>query len=238
MGVPPTLCLNTLQERNTAMTNSIYFQYVSKYERWYYSIINKAQGQLRSKTEDVYYESHHIIPKSLGGVDSEENLVLLTYREHLLCHWLLYKFNESENKAKMAHAFWSMCQLVNDNHRRVPPLHTLESARQAHIKALSEKMSGENNPMFGRAGFGGKKHSKEHIEKITGSGNPMFGRTHNEEARKRISESSKRLKDKPKSNTMRSKLSNTATGRKRRYLDDGSWTWEYPHLDVKIDHRK
>jgi hypothetical protein len=27
---------------------------------------------------------------------------------------------------------------------------------------------------------------------------------------------------------MSSKLSETAKGRKRKYLEDGSWTWEYP----------
>lgn len=27
------------------------------------------------------------------------------------------------------------------------------------------------------------------------------------------------------------KLSKTSTGRKRKYLPDGSWTWEYPKKD-------
>lgn len=29
-----------------------------------------------------------------------------------------------------------------------------------------------------------------------------------------------------------SKLSNTVTGRKRKYLPDGSWTWEYPNKNA------
>lgn len=208
------------------MTNGIYSQYTSKYERWYYSIINKAKSQLRSRNDEVYYEGHHIIPKSLGGVDVEENMVLLTYREHLLCHWLLYRFNEGENKAKMAHAFWSMCKLINVHHQRVPPLRILEFARQAHIKALSEKMSGQGNPMFGRSGFGGKKHSKEHVEKISGSGNFMFGKTHTEEAREKISSSLKGKKRKPFSDETRRKMSENAKRRKKKILPDGSWTWE------------
>lgn len=205
--------------------------YKSKYERWYYNIIAKAKCQSRSKSGDVYYEGHHIIPRSLGGDDSDENLVLLTYREHLLCHWLLYKFNEGENKAKMAYAFWAMCQLVNDHHQRVPPLRVLESARQSHIKELSKKMSGEGNPMYGsEGGFFGNKHTEEHKQKISGSGNGMYGKTHSETARQKIATASKLRKGETKSNSMRSKLSKTVKGRKRKYLEDGSWTWEYPSI--------
>jgi len=36
-----------------------------------------------------YYESHHILPKCLNGTDADDNKVLLTPREHYLCHKLL-----------------------------------------------------------------------------------------------------------------------------------------------------
>lgn len=38
-----------------------------------------------------YFEKHHIIPKSLGGSNEQNNLVRLTYREHYIAHWLLTK---------------------------------------------------------------------------------------------------------------------------------------------------
>ena len=38
-----------------------------------------------------YYEKHHIIPRCLNGSNDKDNLVLLTAREHYLCHWLLWK---------------------------------------------------------------------------------------------------------------------------------------------------
>ena len=41
--------------------------------------------------EDGYYERHHIIPKCIGGDNSSENLVYLSFREHYLAHYLLYK---------------------------------------------------------------------------------------------------------------------------------------------------
>ena len=38
-----------------------------------------------------YYETHHILPKCMGGLDDKDNLVLLTGREHYIAHWLLTK---------------------------------------------------------------------------------------------------------------------------------------------------
>ena len=40
---------------------------------------------------DGYYEFHHIIPKCMGGNNNQDNLVLLTMREHLFAHLLLVK---------------------------------------------------------------------------------------------------------------------------------------------------
>lgn len=40
---------------------------------------------------DHYYELHHILPRSLGGTDSANNLIWLTYREHFIAHMMLYK---------------------------------------------------------------------------------------------------------------------------------------------------
>jgi hypothetical protein len=37
------------------------------------------------------YEIHHIVPKCIGGCDSDFNLVKLTYREHFIAHKLLCK---------------------------------------------------------------------------------------------------------------------------------------------------
>jgi hypothetical protein len=76
------------------------------YNKIYLSIIRHAKSQTRSKCLG-YYESHHIIPKSLGGSNKKENLVLLTAREHFLCHYLLVKMHKN-NKLyynKMLHAF-------------------------------------------------------------------------------------------------------------------------------------
>ena len=82
---------------------------LSKYTNYYFQIINSAINSKRIKSKSIYYESHHIIPKSLGGSNKIENLVLLTPREHFICHWLLTKMvNTTYEKQKMVHAFSGM----------------------------------------------------------------------------------------------------------------------------------
>jgi hypothetical protein len=62
----------------------------NKYEKWYFSIIEKARQDQRDK-KVRYFEAHHVIPRSLGGNNKRENIVLLTAREHFVCHRLLTK---------------------------------------------------------------------------------------------------------------------------------------------------
>ena len=53
----------------------------------YWSIIH---NRLHNKV-DGYVELHHIIPRSEGGPDNNDNIVVLTAREHYICHLLLAK---------------------------------------------------------------------------------------------------------------------------------------------------
>ena len=81
------------------------------YKKNYSGLIYHAKKQNRKLGDGNYYEVHHILPRSLGGKDTEENLVLLTAREHYLAHFLLWKFTTGEDKKKMLHAFrlMSLC---------------------------------------------------------------------------------------------------------------------------------
>lgn len=81
------------------------------YKKNYSGLICHAKKQNRKLGDGNYYEVHHILPRSLGGKDTEENLVLLTAREHYLAHFLLWKFTTGEDKKKMLHAFrlMSLC---------------------------------------------------------------------------------------------------------------------------------
>ena len=85
----------------------------NKYTRWYYEIIEKAKIRI---CEDVT-EKHHILPKSLGGSDTPENLVALTCKEHFICHWLLTKMTVSKEKVKMVFALRMMMNKSKKSNR-------------------------------------------------------------------------------------------------------------------------
>ena len=84
------------------------FIYHSKYYSWYTNLITKAQSADRIKGQDVYYESHHVIPVSLAGNDDNDNRVLLTAREHYIAHLLLTKCTEGQAKHSMIRAAFMM----------------------------------------------------------------------------------------------------------------------------------
>jgi hypothetical protein len=127
----------------------------NKYTNWYLSLINKAKNR---KIPQTYYEKHHIIPKSLGGSDESDNLVVLTSREHYIAHWLLTKMVSGEHKKKMCLAFFCMNTLndSNKNSKGYKSSHywftrqylTLENpAKRPEVRQkISESKMGELNP--------------------------------------------------------------------------------------------
>jgi len=80
----------------------------NKYTKWYFHLVQEAMDRNLSKSSDVYLEEHHIIPKSLGGSDNKDNLVLLTAREHYVAHRLLVKMTTKKDHQKMHMALWCM----------------------------------------------------------------------------------------------------------------------------------
>lgn len=74
------------------------------YQKIYDSIILKALNRgLNKKKLSFYTEKHHIIPKCMNGLNEDSNYVLLTGREHYLCHWLLWKTNKENTKLLCAY---------------------------------------------------------------------------------------------------------------------------------------
>lgn len=98
----------------------------------------------RCRTLDGYVEKHHVLPKSMGGDNSDTNIVNLTAREHFIAHWLLWKIHKSP---KMAMAFFAMARKGPGQNRNI-------SSRQYEIakKAMSLSKKGENNYWYGTNG--------------------------------------------------------------------------------------
>ena len=58
------------------------------YQKLHDNLIDKARNRVKP---NGYTEIHHVVPKSMGGVNNKSNLVCLTAREHFLIHWCIAK---------------------------------------------------------------------------------------------------------------------------------------------------
>jgi hypothetical protein len=125
----------------------------NKYKKWYYSIILNARKEKRIKNTLIYYEKHHIIPKCLNGTNDKENLVLLTAKEHFICHKLLCKMT---NKTKEIYLLKSAVAYFMNNTKRNLSSKYIEEARK--IQSDNKKKQIPWNK--------GIKHSEETKRKI------------------------------------------------------------------------
>lgn len=73
------------------------------YQKLYDAIIQKAIFKNRKKSGKIYYENHHIVPLCLNGNNDKENKVLLTAREHYICHKLLTYIYPKNRKTEKQH---------------------------------------------------------------------------------------------------------------------------------------
>lgn len=119
------MCSQNLLSLNSRVEITLILIYrktnIMNYKKHYDLLISTRKEMNRIKRKHDGYENHHVIPKSLGGDNSVENLVALTYKEHFIAHYLLlmiYKNLKDENienkehisnYRKMAYAFWNMC---------------------------------------------------------------------------------------------------------------------------------
>ena len=106
------------------------------YQKVYNSLISSAKSKKRTKEDNSYYENHHIVPKSWGGSDDNENMVLLTGREHWIAHLLLAKMGENTNRAYSAwQAVLNMGRIIPEGKRKNSKMY--EKAR----KRVAEEVS-------------------------------------------------------------------------------------------------
>jgi len=125
---------------------------------------------------NIYYEEHHIIPKSLGGTDNKNNLAILTGREHFICHWLLTKMTDGVYYEKMVFALCNMERKNKHQKRHCTKItsRVYEKYKKVASKVLSKKYTGctqtkESNLKRSLSLIGRKKGpmGDEHREKIS-----------------------------------------------------------------------
>lgn len=67
------------------------------YQKIYDQLIEKRQQIPLKHIGNGEIETHHIIPKSFGGSDNEDNLINLTLREHYVAHLLLLEIAKQKH---------------------------------------------------------------------------------------------------------------------------------------------
>ncbi len=186
----------------------------NKYTNIYNNIINRAKSRVLS--ENIYAESHHIIPKSLGGSNAKSNLVNLTAREHRLAHLLLPKMTISATDTnKMWYAAWLILRVKNPSQERtiskgrfyelakikfsqmMSLKHKGKSVSEETRKKMSENATGRVSPNKGKIMSDEQKQklSKAHTGKVIAQSTidkileSRKGYKHSEETKKKISDS-------------------------------------------------
>lgn len=153
----------------------------NKYTVWYYGIINNA----KSRDIEGYTERHHIIPESLfknrirkgsagflpGEPNIVNNLVNLTAREHIICHWLLVKMVQDPWNLKMEQALSRMSQQSFDRGITIPSIiyERMKIARSIHSQNTKWFTNGVTNTRAIDCPEGywpGMTHSQEGIESL------------------------------------------------------------------------
>lgn len=130
----------------------------SKYTRCYYRIINDA----KSRKLNQECQRHHVVPKSLGGDNSKENIVRVTPREHYVCHLLLVKMTHGRNRSKMIFAFFRFKPKGSGVNSSI--------AYARFVTSFKKHLTGEDNHFFG------KKHTSE-TKALISANHGMRGRS-------------------------------------------------------------
>lgn len=204
----------------------------------YTGIYTRLIARARDRQYDGYTERHHIVPRSLGGPDTPDNLVRLTPKEHFVCHLCLVRTTHGREKAKMSlaakrlidskHPAYAQVRVTGriyaalretiavDARIRMSAVNKGVPKSEAWKAQQAERMRGNT---FGRAHKGRKmtdeskrKLAETQRARLTKDGHPMKGRHHSEETRQKICDAKRGYKMKPEHvEAMRKRM----TGQKR-----------------------
>ena len=164
------------------------------FEKTYTQIIDRARARGLDRTILVgYYEKHHIIPRCLGGSNDQSNLVLLTYREHIICHIILTRIHPNNQDLLRAAEFMLNVDREDENGNKI--VIKLKNTKIAEeIKLESQKYNrGATHPSFGT--HISEEHKKilsevnsypRSIETKTNMANAQLGKKASEEAKAKM----------------------------------------------------
>lgn len=110
------------------------------YQKIYNQIIERAQN----RQIEGYVENHHIIPKCAGGTEEKNNMILLTAREHFICHRLLPEIYPNNDKVRYAMFMMNVGKSRNKNADYKISNRTYERLKLEHSLFLTGKKQRQN----------------------------------------------------------------------------------------------
>lgn len=170
------------------------------YKKTYESLILKGKSR-KFLDEGEIYEKHHIVPKCLGGSNDESNIVILTYREHIIAHMLLAKIYHDNYKILYAASMMLSVKVTTLDGKRIKIKNFSNSKEASELKKRAGKLRGnsfitEESKEKWRSSM--KKNlsnlSKEERSKKygkSGKDNKSYGIPRTEEVKRKISEAQK-----------------------------------------------
>jgi hypothetical protein len=87
--------------------------------------------------ENTIYHIHHILPKSSGGGDEPQNLIKLSYKDHVIAHFILYKANPT-NSNWIAYRLMSG---IDENKKQLIEQLKLEAISKRNLGKIGSKES-------------------------------------------------------------------------------------------------
>ena len=163
----------------------------------------KSQNRKRVKRTDSafqYFEKHHIIPQSMGGIET----VLLTAKEHFICHLLLPQMLSGPNRYKMINALIKMAFCKSKGQERYTT-RSFAIVRSFIAEKNSYNFKGKPHKHTNNGKTGKWIRTKEHNlatskrmkGKLVGDKNPFYGKKHSRESIAKRTETRRRLGIKP-----------------------------------------
>lgn len=143
------------------------------WETLYNAHIDRCKGNLR--IEDEIYHNHHILPKSNGGNDDKDNLILLTYNQHVFAHYLLYKWKPTNSN-------WISYRLMSGVSKTKK-----QAIEELKIKRIKESLNNKSwspeiieerrkTMIANIANLSEEEFYKRFVEKMEGPKHPMYGK--------------------------------------------------------------
>lgn len=147
------------------------------YQKVYNALISHRKTNPLEKSDSVYTEVHHILPRCLGGSNEPENLVRLTAREHFIAHRLLVRVYPSVIDLRFAALKMARKQGSTIINSRLFELYKAEHAAFMS-KFMSQRVVSSSTRI---------KISKFMKGRFVGEKNGFFGRAHSQETKDKIS---------------------------------------------------